>query len=90
VENFLAGRMPDRKQFAKKFVSPLPARVLSLLLFIHLLGGQGKTLLKFCHRGRIHSFGRINAQGPRIPVTYPDLKQQSSRTNVLLRGSLCY
>jgi hypothetical protein len=63
VENFLAGRMPDRKQFAEKFVLPLPARVLSLLLFIHLPVGQGKILLKFGHRGRIHSDGWRSTQG---------------------------
>jgi hypothetical protein len=55
VEKFLAGRMPDRKKFAEKFVLPLPARVLSLSLFIHLPGGPGKTLLKFGHPARINS-----------------------------------
>jgi hypothetical protein len=40
VKNFLAGRMPDRKQFGEKLDLPLPARVLSLSQFIHLTGNS--------------------------------------------------
>jgi hypothetical protein len=55
VKKFLAGRMPHRKQFAEKFISPLSARVLSLSLFIHLTGNYRKILSKFCHPVRIGS-----------------------------------
>jgi hypothetical protein len=39
--NFLAGRMPYRKQFAQKFILPMFAMVLSLSQFIHQAGGNG-------------------------------------------------
>jgi hypothetical protein len=39
--NFLAGRMPYRKQFAQKFFSPMSAMVLSPSQLIHRVGGNG-------------------------------------------------
>jgi hypothetical protein len=58
VKNFLAGRMPYRKQFAEKLDLPLPARVLLLSQFNQLPAGRRNLLLKFGHAGRIGSLRR--------------------------------